>query len=76
MTKNGTISRDLVPFGEPRLRFGYEQALEDPKGGLMLFGPSEASTGLQYGIIGTPDGLRQFEAWISKVQKGIPAGSN
>jgi hypothetical protein len=73
MMKNKSISRNLTPFKEPRLCFGYEQALEDPKDGLLLFGPSEASPGLQYGVVGTPEGLLQFEAWIGKVQKGIPA---
>lgn len=74
MTKNNKIpSRNLVPFSEPRLRFGYDQALEDPKDGLLLFGPPEAASGLQYGVIGTPDGLRQFENWIARIQKGIPA---
>lgn len=73
MMKNKTVTRLLSPFKEPRLSFGYEQALEDPKDGLLLFGPSEPSPGLQYGVIGTPEGLRQFEDWIARLQKGIPA---
>lgn len=77
MTKNKkSLSRTLIPFKEPRLRFGYDQALEDPKDGLMLFGPSEAASGLQYGVVGTPAGLAQIEAWLGKVQKGIPADPN
>src|SRR5690348_12378411 len=74
MTKNKkTLNRTLVPFKEPRLRFGYEQTLEDPKDGLMLFGPPETVAGLQYGMIGTPESLRQFESWIAKIRRGIPA---
>jgi hypothetical protein len=32
------VSR-LIYITEPRLRFGYGQALEDPRDGLSLFGP-------------------------------------
>jgi hypothetical protein len=66
-------NRNLVPFREPRLRFGHAQILEDPKDGLMLFGPPERPLGLQYGVIGTSEGIRQFEAWVARIQKGIPA---
>lgn len=34
-------SRRLLTFAEPRLRFAYDQPLEDPKEGLTLFGPPE-----------------------------------
>ncbi|WP_156465037.1 hypothetical protein [Mesorhizobium sp. Root552] len=62
----------LVPFSEPRLRFGYDQTLEDPKDGLLLFGPPEAPLGVQYGVIGTPEGIQQFESWCAKIQKTVP----
>ncbi|RVH60087.1 hypothetical protein CN213_06165 [Sinorhizobium meliloti] len=71
-----TPGHNLIPFSEPRLKFGYEQVLEDPKDGLLLFGPPEKSLGLQYGVIGTPDGLRQFDQWIAKIQKTVPADEN
>jgi hypothetical protein len=73
MTSKRTLSKTLVPFSEPRLRFGYQQAIEDPKDGLLLFGPAELASGLQYGVIGTPEGLRQFDTWVGCVQKGIGA---
>jgi len=65
--------RRLLTFGEPRLRFGYDQLLEDPKDGLMLFGPPEFPGGTRYGVIGTPDGIRQFEAWARRLAQPIPA---
>lgn len=69
-------SRRLLTFTEPRLRFAYGQALEDPKEGLMLFGPPEAPNGPQYGVVGTADGIRQFEAWAARLQTTIPADPN
>ena len=58
-------SRRLLTFAEPRLRFAYDQPLEDPKEGLTLFGRPEKPNGLQYGVVGTVDGIRQFEAWAA-----------
>jgi hypothetical protein len=66
-------SRRLLTFAEPRLRFAYDQPLEDPKEGLTLFGPPEAPNGLQYGVVGTAHGIRQFEAWAARLQIAIPA---
>lgn len=56
-----------MTFGEPRLRFGHDQVLEDPKDGLLLFGPPEKPMGIEYGVIGTEDGIRRFEAWAQKL---------
>ena len=39
----------------------------------MLFGPPEAPNGLQYGVVGTDDGIRQFEKWAARLQSAIPA---
>ncbi len=77
MTKPRNLqpARRLLTFAEPRLRFGHEQLLEDPKDGLMLFGPAEKLHGIHYGVIGTPDGIRQFEAWASKLKQAVPADS-
>jgi len=75
MTKprNRLPDRKLITFPEPRLRFGHEQLLEDPKDGLLLFGPPEKPLGTQYGVIGTPEGIRQFEAWAARLQQAVPA---
>jgi hypothetical protein len=65
--------RQLLTFAEPRLRFGFEQVLENPKDGLMLFGPPEKPIGTQYGVIGTAEGIRQFRAWSARLRQPIPA---
>ena len=61
----------LLTFAEPRLRFAHGQMLEDPKDGLTLFGPHEAPNGLQYGLIGTAQGIRQFKAWARTIHGAI-----
>jgi hypothetical protein len=72
-SRRGRPTHRLLPFAEPRLRFAHEQVLDDPKDGLLLFGPPEKPIGLQYGVIGTPTGIRQLEAWAKKVRAAIPA---
>lgn len=63
----------LLPFPEPRLRFDFDQLLEDPKDGLLLFGPPEKLHGIDYGVIGTPEGIRQFEAWAERLRQAVLA---
>ncbi|MBZ0262669.1 MAG: hypothetical protein K8F90_18960, partial [Hyphomicrobiales bacterium] len=63
----------LLSFKEPRLRFGYEELLEDPKDGLLLFGPAEPSPGFLYGVVGTQEGIRQFEAWSQRLERPVLA---
>ncbi len=41
----------------------------------MLFGPPEKPMGTQYGVIGTPDGIRQFQNWAERLQGAIPAAA-
>jgi hypothetical protein len=42
---------DLIHLPEPRLLFGYNQSLEDPRDGLTLLGPHDPAQnyGVQYG---------------------------
>lgn len=68
--------RRLLTFPEPRLRFGHDQMLEDPKDGLMLFGPPEIPGSTRYGVIGLPEGIRQFEAWARRLKQPIPANED
>src|SRR5271169_5585874 len=65
--------KNLLSFDEPRLRFAFDQELEDPKEGLTLFGPPQEYSGLQYGLVGTSEGMRHFEAWAAKLQSVIAA---
>lgn len=71
--KSKALQRRLLTFGEPRLRFGFGQVLDDPKDGLLLFGPPGESVDFRYGIIGTLDGIRRFEAWAQELQAPIAA---
>lgn len=71
--RNRLPERRLIAFPEPRLRFGYDQLLEDPKDGLLLFGPPEKPLGTRYGVIGTAEGVRQFEGWAGRLQQAVPA---
>ena len=53
---------NLIKLPEPTLRFGYDQEMEDPKDGLMLFGPLDEGRpyGIRCGVIGTRDGIGRF----------------
>lgn len=63
----------LSRISEPLITLGYNQAVEDPRDGLTLFGPLDyvPSYGIRYGAIGTDTGLRRFEAWIRSIQAPI-----
>jgi hypothetical protein len=63
----------LIYVTEPRLRFGYGQALEDPRDGLTLFGPLDRGGvyGVRGGVIGTAEGIRRFEKWVRVIQAPI-----
>jgi hypothetical protein len=47
--------------------------MEDPKDGLMLFGPLDEGMpyGIRAGVIGTKDGIRRFRRWLERIQKPI-----
>lgn len=66
----------LEHFEEPRLCFGYGQALEYPKDGLFLFGPLADKANpaeMRIGVIGTPNGLKNFREWVESIRRYIPA---
>jgi len=60
----------LIHLPEPKLRFGFEQAVEDPRDGLMLFGPLEQAKpyGIRSGVIGTSQSIDLFKKWVKKIQ--------
>ncbi|WP_197028148.1 hypothetical protein [Bosea sp. 117] len=66
----------LMYVPEPALRFRHDQLLDDPKDGLLLFGPPKQKSGFTYGVIGTKEGIRQFGDWAKRIQNAIPAASN
>ncbi len=62
---------DLIKLPEPRLLFHHDQPLEDPRDGLMLFGPLDEGKpyGIRAGVLGTKDGIRRFKSWIERIQR-------
>lgn len=61
---------DTMFLKEPLLRFGHDQALEDPRDGLTLFGPLDEGKpfGIRAGVIGTRQGIQYFSAWSQRIQ--------
>lgn len=59
---------DFIP--EPKILFGFDQELEDPRDGLSLFGPVDGFKpyGISSGVIGTKNGLQKFKKWLTSVQ--------
>lgn len=69
----------VLYLAEPALTFAHEQAVEDPRDGLMLFGPLDAGApyGIRVGVIGTPHGIALYRMWVARIQgwladKGSP----
>lgn len=64
---------DLIKIQEPTLLFGHNQAVEDPRDGLTLFGPLDKGKpyGIRAGVIGTIDGIRRFKNWVGRIQEPI-----
>ncbi|MGB6692298.1 MAG: hypothetical protein WBE76_31025 [Terracidiphilus sp.] len=65
--------KDLIHIPEPRLLFRHDQATEDPRDGLTLFGPLDESRpyGIKAGVIGTETGIQSFERWVQWVQRPV-----
>jgi hypothetical protein len=64
---------NLIHFSEPALLFRHNQAVEDPRDGLSLFGPLDRGTpyGIKVGAVGTKDGLRRFRDWVARIQQSV-----
>lgn len=67
------MTRPLIHLSEPRLAFRYDQALEDPRDGLTLFGPLDSGQvyGIRSGVVGTADGIERFRKWVGTIQGPI-----
>jgi hypothetical protein len=65
----------LIRINEPLLLFNHDQALDDPRDGLTLFGPlkNKPPFGISYGIIGTGCGVERFYRWTNNIAKPISA---
>ena len=63
----------LQHINEPALLFRYEQAVEDPRDGLTLFGPLEKGKpyGIRWGLIGPEECMQRVERWVSNVNAPV-----
>lgn len=70
LARGSAFSENLFFVPEPALTFGYGQAVEDPRDGLMLFGPLDegAPYGIRIGVIGTKQGIQHYRAWAQRIQ--------
>lgn len=61
---------ELIRIPEPLLLFRHDQATEDPRDGLTLFGPLDKGKpyGVKAGVIGTKRGIELFKRWVDWVQ--------
>jgi len=65
--------KSLIKLREPRLLFRHDQALEDPRDGLTLFGPVDESGvyGIRAAVIGTKAGIKRFNRWVASIQRPV-----
>lgn len=62
----------LIHLPEPLLLFGHGQAMEDPRHGLAVLGPyQKLRSSVNYGMIGTRDGIRRMKDWVQSIQRPI-----
>ena len=64
---------ELVKIEEPKVLFGYNQKLEDPRDGLTIFGPLEnlRPYGIISGVISTKNGLEKFKKFLTEIEGPI-----
>lgn len=64
---------DLQHVTEPALLFRYDQAVDDPRDGLTLFGPLDKGKpyGIRWGMIGPEDSMQRMERWVAGVNTPI-----
>lgn len=67
---NKKLINRLDFIAEPKILFGFNQKLEDPRDGLSLFGPVDEFKpyGISSGVVGTKDGIRKFKKWLGSIQ--------
>ena len=72
-------SGTLLHLEEPKLEFGLRQMSEDPREGLMLFGPTDFERNpkfLRIGVVGAPEGINLFNRWCKNFRARIDSGSD
>ncbi len=69
----------LTYFDEPKLEFGFNQESEDPREGLMLFGPTDFERNpkvMRIGVVGAPEGIELFTKWCKKFKARTDSGTD
>lgn len=55
---------------EPFLTFGHDQASDDPRAGLFLYGPlrdARKPHQMRIGLVATPNGVGLYRSWVKKI---------
>jgi len=65
--------KKLTLLTEPKLLFGHDQKMEDPRDGLTLFGPIEnyKPHGIRSGVVSTKEGLRKFREYLKSINTPV-----
>ncbi|MCG8649227.1 MAG: toll/interleukin-1 receptor domain-containing protein, partial [Pirellulales bacterium] len=72
--ESGRNGHRLLFVEEPKLAVGYKQFTDDPREGLLLFGPvsfKRNPSNIRIGVIGTSEGLELFQNWCANFNKPI-----
>lgn len=66
----------LIHLEEPSLMFGHGQVMENPKDGLLLFGPlsdGKEPSEIRVGVIGRKSGHERYRKWVKRINGYIEA---
>jgi len=68
---NPAVKLKLEYYPEPNLTFGHNQKANDPRDGLILYGPHEplAPFKVKAGVIATPEGLHAYKEFVERINK-------
>ena len=71
--RGNLMNKELKRIDEPKLKFGYNQSVLDPRDGLSLFGPYDKGNvnNFNIGLVGTIEGNERAVSWIKKVHRPI-----
>jgi len=71
--RSRTSASALIHVAEPTLTFGFEQQVEDPRDGLLLFGPLDLGQpfGIRIAVIGTEAGIKLYRDWARRIQGNL-----
>lgn len=73
------MTTELLHIEEPKLTFGFEQKMIDPRDGITLFGPNshlKISGQTNIGVIGTAASRKRMISYLEKIHKPIESEVN